>query len=239
MLTTLSVPLAYISTRPRHATLPAQMATVPRSPNSLSVSNVMSSEQTMQSKRPALVIIMGTSGCGKSTIGEGLAATLEVPFIDGDNLHPQSNVDKMSRGEPLTDQDREPWLQRIHKHAQELSDAAENRNSKRPVILIACSALKKIYRDTLRGEEHVNDDTHFLPIQTFFLYLKGSREALQKRMAARKGHFMTERMLASQLQTLEEPDLSTEKDVREVDIDRSREEVLAEAVAATQTLLDL
>lgn len=154
-------------------------------------------------------------------------------------MHPQSNVDKMSRGEPLSDQDRHPWLQRIHQRAQEISDAAEDRREKRPVILIACSALKKIYRDTLRGEAHVNHDKQFLPIQTFFLYLKGSREALQARMAARKGHFMTERMLNSQLQTLEEPDLDAEKDIRIVDIDKKREDVLEEALAATKSLLDL
>ncbi|TIB12531.1 hypothetical protein E3P89_01625 [Wallemia ichthyophaga] len=189
-------------------------------------------------KRPALIIIMGTSGCGKSTIGEGLSSTLNVEFIDGDNLHPETNVDKMTRGVPLSDEDRQPWLQRIHQRAQDISDASESRMEKRPVILIACSALKKIYRDTLRGETNVDNNTQFLPIQTYFLYLKGTQQALEARMAARKGHFMTSKMLNSQLETLEEPDES-ECDVRAVDIDRGRDEVLEEAVSSVKNLLDL
>ncbi|TIB77729.1 shikimate kinase [Wallemia mellicola] len=193
---------------------------------------------TKGDKRPALIIIMGTSGSGKSTVGNDIAASLNVQFIDGDDLHPQSNVDKMSRGEPLTDEDRGPWLKVMHRKAQEITDGAHDKDVKRPVILIACSALKKIYRDTLRGDEKVTSDTQFSPIKTYFLYLKGSQEALQARMSARKGHFMTERMLNSQLQTLEEPE-EDETDVRVVDIDKSREEVAEESIAAVKSLLEL
>lgn len=144
----------------------------------------------------------------------------------------------MSRGEPLTDEDRKPWLKDIHHKAQVITNGAEDKDVKRPLILIACSALKKIYRDTLRGDEKVTSDTQFLPIKTYFLYLKGSKEALQARMSARKGHFMTERMLNSQLQTLEEPK-EDEADVRVVDIDQSREEVAGESIAAVKSFLEL
>lgn len=134
----------------------------------------------MSFRRP--LVVMGVSGTGKSTIGRGLAETLDLPFVEGDDLHPESNVAKMAAGIPLTDADRAPWLDLI---AAELN---------RPVV-VTCSALKRAYRDRLR---RVAPDL-------VLVYLHGDPELLASRMAQRDGHFMPTALLESQLETLEEP----------------------------------
>ena len=156
---------------------------------------------------------------------------MNCDFIDGDDLHPKENVDKMSRGEPLNDDDRYPWLKCIHDKAQNVCDQSDK---SRPLVLIACSALKKSYRDNLRGQSDNDRD-----IKTYFLYLKGSEEVLHNRMAARKGHFMTDKMLKSQLSTLEEPNLNDEVDVCVVDIDSEPDEVLNKSFTSIKSLLKL
>jgi gluconokinase len=131
------------------------------------------------------VVIMGVSGCGKTSVGEALASALGIPFRDGDDLHPPANVEKMRAGIPLTDQDRWPWLDRV---AGVLATEA-------PVI-IGCSALKRIYRDRIRaGAGGV----------VSFVHLSGSKEVILARMAVRKGHFMPVSLLDSQFATLEAP----------------------------------
>lgn len=129
------------------------------------------------------IVIMGVSGCGKSSVGEGLALRLGIPYRDGDDLHPADNVAKMRAGLPLTDEDRWPWLDRV---AQVLRDQA-------PVI-VGCSALKRAYRDRLRQAGEVR-----------FLHLTGSRDLIAARMAARKGHYMPTTLLDSQFAALEPP----------------------------------
>jgi gluconokinase len=136
----------------------------------------------------ALVVVMGVSGCGKSSIGRALARRLDVPFIEGDALHPAENVAKMAAGTPLDDHDRWPWLEKV---GQAL---AETRQSGGAVA--ACSALKLIYRDKLR--EAAGADL-------VFIFMSGSRRLLTRRMKARKGHFMPASLLDSQLATLEPP----------------------------------
>jgi len=131
---------------------------------------------------PRSVVVMGVSGTGKSTVGAGLAAALGLPFVEGDDLHPASNVAKMRAGIPLTDADRAPWLDRI---AAALSS---------PVV-VACSALTRRYRDRLR--EAAPD--------LALVYLHGTAELLAARMEGREGHFMPTALLESQLATLEEP----------------------------------
>ncbi|GAT74268.1 shikimate kinase, partial [Microbacterium sp. HM58-2] len=131
-----------------------------------------------------LIVVMGVSGCGKSTVGAALAAHLRVPFRDADDLHPTSNVDKMSRGIPLTDHDRAPWLAAV---GEEL---ALHRSSG---MVIACSALKAAYRDILR--------THAPGV--FFVHLSVSKDVLAERMSARADHYMPLSLLESQLDTLE------------------------------------
>lgn len=133
-------------------------------------------------------IIMGVSGCGKSTVGQTLAEQLSLPFYDGDDFHPPENVAKMSQGIPLTDTDRLPWLARLH-------DLAAEHLARESGAVIACSALKKAYRDQLRGDlEGVQ-----------FVYLQGSFDLIWSRMSTRQNHYMKADMLQSQFDTLEAP----------------------------------
>jgi gluconokinase len=134
------------------------------------------------------LVVMGVSGSGKSTIADRLAARLGWRYVDGDRFHPPANVAKMSAGQPLTDEDRWPWLQAI---ADEIARAREA--SQRAVV--ACSALKRAYRDIL---VHGRDDVRIV-------FLSGSQELIADRLAARKGHFMPPGLLASQFKTLEPP----------------------------------
>lgn len=130
------------------------------------------------------VVVMGVSGCGKSTVGGLLARDLGARFLDGDSLHPHANVQKMAAGIPLDDDDREPWLQEIG-----MRFAAAGQES----LVIACSALKRSYRDIIRSADPA----------VRFVHLHGSEEVLASRMAVRPGHFMPLSLLQSQLKTLE------------------------------------
>ncbi|KAF7428056.1 hypothetical protein PC9H_007275 [Pleurotus ostreatus] len=179
---------------------------------------------------PFCVIVMGVSGTGKSTLGSALATALGVPFIDGDDLHPESNVTKMASGQPLNDADREPWLELIRTRAEEICNEEKERAEERILdgetsaspegchmgVVIVCSSLKKYYRDILRGEKKPATDTNRIPehlepphpdaLPTYFAFIKGDRETLMKRMLNRQGHFMKANMLDSQLNTLESPE---------------------------------
>lgn len=132
------------------------------------------------------IIVMGVSGSGKSTVGEKLAEALNLPFLEGDSLHPKSNVDKMASGIPLQDEDRWPWLDKIG----ERMAAAEQG------LIVSCSSLKKSYRERLRAA---------VGGQLAFVFLDGSFEVLHEHMGHRTGHFMPVTMLESQLATLESP----------------------------------
>ncbi|SMD13958.1 gluconokinase [Rhizobium sp. RU36D] len=158
------------------------------------------------------IIVMGVSGCGKSSVGALLAERLSLPFIEGDVLHPESNVKKMAEGTPLTDEDRWPWLDII---GQELSAAL----SRGEGIIISCSALKKIYRDHLRKAAGG---------RLSFVFLEGTPELLAERMGARKGHFMPTSLLTSQLATLEVP--TGELGVVTVSIDQALEGIVEDAM---------
>ncbi|MBC3214036.1 gluconokinase [Serratia sp. JSRIV001] len=160
------------------------------------------------------IILMGVSGSGKSTIGAAVAREIKAKFIDGDDLHPRANIQKMASGQPLNDEDRAPWLQR-------LNDAAYSLNHKNESGIIVCSALKRRYRDLLRKD---NDNM-------VFIYLKGSFETILARLQARSGHFMPTELLKSQFEALEEPGVD-EKDVICVDIDTDVEGVVGRCVAA-------
>jgi gluconokinase len=149
-----------------------------------------------------IVVVMGVSGSGKTTVGQQLASRLGCTFFDADDFHSQANIDKMSHGVPLTDDDREGWLDSM---ARVLRDCVEKKQS----AVLACSALKQKYRDRLR----VSDDVRFV-------YLRGSYEQILSRMQQRQ-HFMKPEMLASQFATLEEP-----KDAIVVDVTLTPEAIV-------------
>lgn len=156
------------------------------------------------------IIVMGVSGCGKTTIGDLVARELGVPFLDGDSLHPVENVAKMAAGTPLTDEDRWPWLATV---GSELAGAGNGG------LVLACSALRRSYRDAIR--EQAPD--------TVFLHLHGSKEVLRARTEGRTGHFMPPALLDSQLATLEPLDADEAGIV--VDIAAPVENLVAEALA--------
>jgi gluconokinase len=141
------------------------------------------------SKTPCALVVMGVSGSGKSTIADKLAERLVWSYEDGDKFHPASNVAKMSAGHPLTDEDRWPWLQAIADEIDRVCKAGQH-------AVIACSALKRAYRDIV---VHGRNDVRII-------YLKGAQELIANRLAQRKGHFMPPGLLASQFKTLEPPD---------------------------------
>jgi carbohydrate kinase (thermoresistant glucokinase family) len=158
-----------------------------------------------------LIVVMGVSGSGKSTVGTGLADALGVPFTDADVLHPAANIAKMAAGIPLTDEDRMPWLALV---GIELADAPGG-------LVIACSALKRSYRDAIRAAAP----------GTRFVFLEGSRALLEGRMQHREGHFMPASLLDSQLATLE-PLAADEPGVTvSLDANPTVEEIVAALVA--------
>ena len=151
-----------------------------------------------------VIIVMGVSGAGKTTVGRLLAGDLGWHFFEGDDFHPPANVAKMSRGIPLTDEDRWPWLDRLRKLISGLITEGQD-------AVIACSALKQAYRDRLQqGDKEV-----------VFAYLKGDYEMITNRLTERQDHFMSADLLESQFSTLEEP-----KVVLTVDVDQDLPEIV-------------
>ncbi|EHD19756.1 MULTISPECIES: gluconokinase [Brenneria] len=163
------------------------------------------------------IILMGVSGSGKSSVGAAFARAIQAKLIDGDDLHPRANIQKMAGGTPLNDEDRAPWLER-------LNDAAYSLFHKNEIGIIVCSALKKRYRDRLRRDNE----------GMVFLYLKGGFDIILARHKARAGHFMPTELLKSQFDALEEPG-GDEPDVLTIDIDGSMEEVVNRCVEALRS----
>ncbi|PFG45310.1 gluconokinase [Vibrio sp. ES.051] len=153
-------------------------------------------------------VIMGVSGCGKSSIGDSLAKALNIPFFDGDDYHPDENVEKMRNGIPLTDEDRKEWLLTLNRLIQDQDS-----------LVLACSALKPEYRDTLRNGCH----------ELIFCYLKGDFDTIWSRLQAREGHyFQGSSMLESQFSTLVEP---TEKEAISIDINQPPQNVVQDILS--------
>jgi gluconokinase len=137
-----------------------------------------------------VLVLMGVSGSGKTTVGKSLAAELGWGFIDADDYHPAANVEKMHAGAPLTDEDRRPWLRALRRRVDEACGRGEN-------LVLACSALKHAYQDYLERDE---------PECVEYVYLHGPEELIRRRLAQRKGHFMNPGLLHSQFETLEPPE---------------------------------
>jgi carbohydrate kinase (thermoresistant glucokinase family) len=154
------------------------------------------------------IIVMGVSGCGKTTIGKKIAEAFEVPYYEGDAFHPPENVDKMSRGVPLTDEDRRGWLEVLAELIRDKLDAGESG-------VLACSALKGKYRQQLR----------ISPDRVWFVYLKGDYETIHTRIQERTGHYMPPGLLKSQFEALEEPD-----DAFTIDINQPVDVILGEVM---------
>lgn len=161
-----------------------------------------------------VVVVMGVSGCGKSTVGALLAETLRVEYAEGDDFHPASNIEKMVAGMPLTDADRAPWLDIV---AIWLGQRRERGG------VVSCSALKRGYRDRLRAAAP----------ETFFVHLSASRAELARRMQTRRGHFMPAALLDSQLAALQP--LATDEFGVTVDATEDPAELVGAAIAALES----
>jgi len=151
------------------------------------------------------MIVMGVSSCGKSSVASGLAEALDAVFLDADDYHPASNIEKMSQGDALNDEDRWPWLQRFAKTMAGQTSSA----------IGACSALKRVYREKL---------TEAAGESILFIHLHGSRDLLEQRIAARENHFMPPSLLDSQLTTLENP--ASDEHAITIDITGSKAQVI-------------
>ena len=155
-----------------------------------------------------IILLMGTTGAGKTTVGKLLAARLRWTFLDADDFHPPANIEKMKRGIPLTDADRFPWLEKIHAELVRLSQSGTN-------ILLACSALKQSYRDLLSAS-----------LDMRIVYLRGTYEVMRRHIESRHGHFAGEAILAGQFADLEEP-----KNALVLDVSNSSEQLVTEMIA--------
>lgn len=165
----------------------------------------------MNSPVPVSVVVMGVSGSGKSTVGAALAQRLRVPFADADDFHPAANIEKMSAGHPLDDDDRRPWLESLGEWLAAHADGG----------VMSCSALKRAYRDRLRS--------HCSGVE--FLHLAGTPEVIGRRQASRPGHFMPASLLASQFATLEP--LSADERGVTIDVDQDIDSIVHEYVSTT------
>ena len=165
-----------------------------------------------------LVVVMGVSGCGKTSVGAAVAERLHCAFVEGDSLHPPANIDKMSAGIPLTDDDRWPWLEVI-------ADRLAENHARGESLVVSCSALKRSYRDRLRQAAGGT---------LSFVFLEGPRAVLEARMTARTGHFMPALLLDSQFATLEKP--TGEPSVVTIDLTQTLDDIVSQAFTALAKL---
>jgi gluconokinase len=158
-----------------------------------------------------MIIIFGVSGAGKTTVGKLLARQLGWQFLEADDFHPAANIEKMRSGRPLTDEDRWPWLDCLREQIKRLLATGEN-------AVLACSALKRAYRDRLRVSDEVK-----------FVFLRGDYALVEKQLHSRRGHFMNAALLQSQFDDLEEP--QTDEHALTVALGRASEDIVEEIEA--------
>ena len=166
---------------------------------------------------PVVLVVMGVSGSGKTTVGSMLAHRLRWPFQEGDELHPQANIDKMKSGRPLTDADRGPWLQLIADWVEQRLDAGQSG-------IITCSALKRAYRNVIDRRRR----------GVAFIFLDGSQKTIALRLASRHSHFMPPQLLLSQFEDLEPP--APDEPAMRFDVDAAPEQLVDEVIEAIKTL---
>jgi carbohydrate kinase (thermoresistant glucokinase family) len=172
-------------------------------------------------EQPLRIIVMGVSGSGKSTLAQGLREALGIRMKDGDELHLPQSIAKMSAGIALQDEDRWPWLEKIANYLNNIEGSEQGSAGS----IVACSALKKIYRDRIRQQAG--------PV--VFLFLDGNPDLIRQRMMARQDHYMNAALLDSQMQTLEKPN-SQENDVVHLSIDQTASQILHQALEQLQAL---
>ncbi|MDT3766693.1 gluconokinase [Gleimia hominis] len=160
------------------------------------------------------VVVMGVAGSGKSTVAEAIHDQLGYTLAEGDEFHPQANIDKMSAGVPLNDEDRWPWLRSINTWMKDKAEAGES-------TVVSSSALKRAYRDVLRDD-----------VPVFFIHLEGTEEVLAQRMKERPHHFMPASLLRSQFETLQP--LEADEGGVVVNVDGSKESEIQQAIAAIE-----
>ena len=160
-----------------------------------------------------IYLLMGVSGSGKTLIGKKLSQISSLPFYDADDYHPQANIEKMGKGIPLNDDDRRPWLESLANHMKKWDEHGG--------AILACSALKKSYRDLLENRSKV-------PVRT--IYLKGSKSLIAERLKQRKGHFFDSSLLDSQFDALEEPERALT-----VEINQKPDEIVSQISALMST----
>lgn len=155
-----------------------------------------------------IIIILGVSGAGKTTVGKLLARELSWHFLEADDFHPEANIEKMRSGHPLTDEDRWPWLERLRQQIERSLAVGED-------AVLACSALKRAYRDRLRVSDEVK-----------FVFLRGDYALVAKQLRSRRGHFMNSALLQSQFNDLEKPE--PDENALTIELGRTPEETVGE-----------
>ncbi|KAH8599036.1 P-loop containing nucleoside triphosphate hydrolase protein [Bisporella sp. PMI_857] len=210
------------------ATMGQQISATDHLPISTAPSDKMSNgvpssaSQQPTTEHQHIWLITGPAGCGKSTVAKFVATSMNLPFLEGDDFHSAANVEKMSKGIPLNDEDRWDWLASLREASVKSLSAGHHG------VVLTCSALKKKYRDVIRVAAYYDHD-----VMVHFVYLHAREEVLVKRVAERKGHYMGAAMVHSQFLALEEPG-EQEKDVITVDVSGSIEEVERDALAKVE-----
>lgn len=179
----------------------------------------MNTKHFLNNNRHCSFVFMGVSGSGKSAVAVAVAKKLDAPFLDGDFLHPRANIEKMASGQPLNDEDRQPWL-------EALNSAIYAMQRTHNISILVCSALKQKYRDTLRRG---NKDL-------YFIYLKGDFDLIGQRLKNRNGHFFRPELLKSQFEALEEP-LNDHNDVCYIDINKPLDHVVEDSLNFINNIL--